>query len=477
MAKGGNRILTDFPKRGNRIDWKSTVGMEVELIYNDKLYVVKIVGYEYPVLKIEYNKTIKTIKCDNFIRASVGGILNLITKDFKIEVGEQVRDMIITDRKYIKTERTDYTENRKFYKYKCNKCGWDNGWIMEGDLLKGRGCACCANKTVVENINSIWVTDRWMCDLGLSEEDAKTHTSGSKDKVVVICPDCGKEKEITIGKLFQRKSIGCSCGDGVKYPEKFMTSVLDQLNIEYIFQLTKTTFDWCGNKKYDFYIPSLNTIIETHGRQHYEETKIGNRNLAEEQENDKYKYELAMKNGIKDDNYIVIDCRLSTMDWIKKSILDSKLNELFDLSKIDWLKCEEFAINSNKVKEVCDYWNNKEEWETTKDLMKVFKLSRDVIIDYLKRGTKLGWCNYSGKEERINNYKKSSKPVAIFKDGEPYIPEYRKDNVFESATEIDRLSRENIDIFGKILKHQCISAVCNGKRKTYNGYTFKFVEE
>ena len=153
MAKGGNRILTDFPKRGNRIDWKSTVGMEVELIYNDKLYVVKIVGYEYPVLKIEYNKTIKTIKCDNFIRASVGGILNLITKDFKIEVGEQVRDMIITDRKYIKT---DYAENKKFYKYKCNKCGWIEGWIIEGDLLKGRGCACCANKTVVENINSIW---------------------------------------------------------------------------------------------------------------------------------------------------------------------------------------------------------------------------------------------------------------------------------------------------------------------------------
>ena len=58
MQKGGNRILTDFPKKGNRIDWKSTVGMEVELIYNDKLYVVKIVGYEYPVLKIEYNKTI-----------------------------------------------------------------------------------------------------------------------------------------------------------------------------------------------------------------------------------------------------------------------------------------------------------------------------------------------------------------------------------------------------------------------------------
>ena len=39
---------------------------------------------------------------------------------------------------------------------------------------------------------------------------------------------------------------------------------------------------------------------------------------------------------------IVIDCKYSELNYIKRNILDSRLNEIFDLSIIDWLKCEEF---------------------------------------------------------------------------------------------------------------------------------------
>ena len=209
-----------------------------------------------------------------------------------------------------------------------------------------------------------------MCDLGLSEEDAKTHTKGSNDKVFVICPHCGEKKEIVISNLCNNKSICCSCGRGVSYPERFMMSVLDQLNIEYIFQLTKTTFDWCGDKKYDFYIPLTKSVLETHGMQHYKWTGRG-RTLEEEQENDRIKYELALQNGIKEEEYIVIDCRYSDKEWIKNNILKSKLNELFDLSKVDLEKCEEFAL-CNLVKSVCDYWNDKKDWESATDLEKIF---------------------------------------------------------------------------------------------------------
>ena len=36
---------------------------------------------------------------------------------------------------------------------------------------------------------------------------------------------------------------------------------------------------------------------------------------------------------------------------------------------------------------------------TTKEVGEVFNLNRYTIINYLKRGTKIGWCNYDPKEE------------------------------------------------------------------------------
>ena len=106
--------------------------------------------------------------------------------------------------------------------------------------------------------------------------------------------------------------------DGISIPEKFMWNVLKELNIEFKTQLNKKDFDWCQNYKYDFYIPSLNMVIETHGRQHYEKSDRG-RTLEEEQLNDKLKKELALNNNIK--NYIIVDCRKSELEWLKENTI------------------------------------------------------------------------------------------------------------------------------------------------------------
>ena len=304
----------------------------------------------------------------------------------------------------------------------------------------------------------------------MSEEDAKQHTRSSNKKVTVTCPHCGKTKDIGIYTIYNRKSISCTCGDGIKYPEKFMINVLEQLDIEYIFQLTKTTFDWCEDKRYDFYIPSLNnTIIETHGRQHYEDCTWSK--AKDVQENDRIKYELALQNGIKDGDYVVIDCRYSDAEWIKNSILNSKLNELFDLSEIDWIECGKKA-QKNLVKEVCEYWNNnRQEWETTKTLAEVFGLSRGVITDYLKKGAGLGWCKYDAKEEMIKtaklNGKAKGKRVAMYDlDGNFIMEEYST----------NELARRFFAETGIRLCGSNIRMVARGERKHYKGYTFKYID-
>ena len=225
-----NRILTELPRRGKLIVYKAMVGMELELFYKGEIYagvkILEYIGGNNPRFVVEYNGQTHNVRCDNFIKGKFGGFLGLITKDFKVNIGDvfnDKRNMIITDREYKKDKSG---RNWKWYKYTCNKCGWTEGWIMESNLLMhGIGCSCCANQTAVLGINTIWDTDRWLCSLGVSEEDAKTHTRSSNKKVTVTCPECGKTKDISIAKIYNRKSIGCTCGDGIKYPEKFMTSV------------------------------------------------------------------------------------------------------------------------------------------------------------------------------------------------------------------------------------------------------------
>ena len=108
-----------------------------------------------------------------------------------------------------------------------------------------------------------------MIDLGMSREDAETHTHGSNDKVIVICPHCGKTRKALIKHIYTTKSIACTCGDGVSYPEKFIISLLDQLNVKYIHEYKPK---WSCNKRYDFYLYTYDIIIECHGEQHYKQT-------------------------------------------------------------------------------------------------------------------------------------------------------------------------------------------------------------
>ena len=336
--------------------------------------------------------------------------------NWKFNIGDEIKDdkrqLIIVDREIRQKEKTDnksgrkYMTNEKWYKYKCNKCR-NEDWIIESNMSYGFGCNTCGRsprKTVL-GINTIWDKARWMCDLGISEEDAKKYTPQSNQKIEVVCPHCGNKKKCRISGVYNDKSISCICSDGISYPEKFMYSALKQLNLKFETQYSPK---WIKGKRYDFYLLDYNCIIEVHGEQHYSYFGRG-RSLEEEQENDKLKKELALGNGI--EHYIIIDCRQSTLDWVKNNILDSELNNMLDLSHIDWLECEEFALG-NLIKEVCNYWNkhrniNKEDI-TTSDLTKYFKLSIVTIRKYLKYGTELGWCKYNTKEEARRNGKLNS---------------------------------------------------------------------
>lgn len=472
-------FLDDLPRKGSRIDWKNSIGYKVPFVYEDIDGEIEIIDYYFDVQKLTIlyeNKIEGCIKTGDFQKGKIGGILGKITKDFKIEIGtpfkDENRDIIITDREYRYKERQCkksrvIKESEKYYKYHCKKCGHE-GWIKEGNLKRGNGCASCSGRTVTP-MNNIWNNARWMCKW-ISEEDAKRYTKSSGNRVEVICPDCGKKKNVMIYNIYNRKSIQCACSDKIPYPEKFMMSVLDQLGLEFEKEYSPK---WAKPKRYDFYIPEYNIIIETHGEQHYKEkSKMSKfKSLKDEQENDRIKKELALSNEI--EHYIVIDCRHSDFKWIKNNILNSKLNELFHLSKINWLKCEEFAL-SNLVKEICNYWNTKEEWETTQTIAdnNLWGIKdRGTIRTYLKKGAVLDWCDYDSKEVMkrsaylISGHNKRA--VKIIKDNITI-------GVFESVSELERQSEKMFEVK---LVQSGISQVCRSELNHYKGFTFKYISK
>ena len=82
-------------------------------------------------------------------------------------------------------------------------------------------------------------------------------------------------------------------------------------------------------------------FIEAHGLQHFAHTgyeRLSSSDLAATKENDRQKRQLALENGIAEKNYIVLDCRKSTLAHMKQAILASPLAALLELEdrKTDW---------------------------------------------------------------------------------------------------------------------------------------------
>lgn len=469
------------------VDWKNSIGSKVPFVYDDVQGDIEILDYDGKYLSVKYlNKESFKILTSSILRCEIGTLTGKITKEFKFEIGQvfkdEKRDITIIDRKY----ETDKNGNKyKCYKYKCNRCGFDCGkhyhlikkefceesWVSEYNIVK-QGCSCCCHnpQVVVIGINDIRTTAPSIARLFVNKEDIFKNTFGTGNKVLLKCPNCGNEKYVNISNLtVLNRAFPCNkCSDNISIPEKFIFSLLKVLNnknnMYFKTQLTRYDFSWASKFKYDFYFKYDNEqyIIETHGRQHYEDTNIGKgkgRSFEEEQKNDILKKNLALTNGIKEDNYIVIDCRFSELEFIKNNILNSKLSDLFDLSIVDWkrLFCD---IQSSLMLKSCEIKKENPDYTVSK-ISNILNIGSQSVRAYLKRGNILGLCYYDGKEEMHKYY---SKKVVMYKDN---ILLYE----FGSAIEIERKSK---DLFGIDLKAQGIRKCCNFKIDNYYGYSFKF---
>lgn len=404
--------------------------------------------------------------------------------NYKYNIGQLIKtdskEIIITNRKveYVDAKNRKRKRMYKYYQYKCNKCGFDCGehykngqlkdeyWIEESNFDKPNSmCVSCNGNVVVRGFNGIYDTHLYLSKMFKNKEESYKYTVGSGVKVDVICPSCNVEKNIRIDDLY-KQGIGCACfSNGSTYPEKFLFFILKILGLDFKKEASKNTFSWISDKKrYDFYIPSLNMIIETHGIQHYEQTNRNGdktRTLKEEQENDKLKRELALENGI--EHYIELDCRKSDMEWIKNSIMNSKLDELFDLSKVDWDEIDNSSRFTNEAKIACEFKKNNPDYTTT-EIGDIMGHANSTISNWLKLGTKQGWCEYNPKDESGKRGASVGRRVNVFDK------EHNLLGTFKSTRELDRESENALGV--KLHKSSIQNAIVKGY--THKGFILEY---
>lgn len=435
------------------IDWSSSIDEEVYFEYDKIKGYLKIVGYDKLTnhLQIEYQGCSYEVLTNTFKTASFGRMLGVMSIDFKIKIGEvfksDKRDLVVTDRRI---KRDNMGRKWKYYKYRCNKCGYE-GEREEKNMLTGSCCPICSNKKASKGINDIATTDPWMIEYLVDREDAYRHTKSSNKEVYVKCPHCGriKNKKIRVYTLYSKRSIGCICSGGKSYAEKFMFNILEQLNVDFISEYSP---DWIKPKRYDFYVPSKNLIIEMDGRLgHGNANPINKVSPSTSLEIDRYKDKQAIIQGLK---VVRIKCNYKNnrFMFIKENILNSKCSIYLDLLNIDWDKANSFATD-DLIKKYCEYYENHKEDKLLKNIAEELKINQNVLLNYIKIGDKLGWCKWKTKKRKI----------MVIETGD----------VFESISECVKYSKT---LYGVHFQSGNISSVLNGNRKHHKEFSFKYVE-
>lgn len=357
---------------------------------------------------------------------------------YKYDVGDIVSGLLILN----KFKKDKY----KYYKYECQNDHYI-GEIRESHLSSGHGCPVCSNKAVLIGYNDIYTTNPKLASMMQDIYDGYCYTEKSAQKVNWVCPECGNIiNNIPINRVNQRGLPCPFCGDGTSYPNKFMCNLLSELNIHYIREFSP---NWIENKRYDFFIPSKNLIIEMDGGFHYKKSSFNNYSTDATQAIDKFKDDMAIQNGYK---IIRIDCNYNSLEKRGSYItahVTSALNDIFDLSAINFNIIDRKSTESYFLKAIKLYNGGYD----VKYISEELDLHIQTVRRYLMFGTNNGMCNF--------NNNTTYKPIMCIDTNQ----------CFKSITLCEKISEE---VFGTHVSNKNMARQIKAKRPQ-NGFLFKYI--
>lgn len=262
-------------------------------------------------------------------------------------------------------------------------------------------------------------------------------TGGSGKKIHCQCPDCGESKYVIVQNLY-REGFRCSCNDKrMSFGEKVVTAYLNTLYKEYKREFV---FNNLKNRRFDFYLPKENKVIEVHGLQHYKKDKhFNNTNFDsyyKTKESDMIKKQYCEDNNIE---YTVIDA--------SRSFFIPIISQLTSSEKVKEEVFNEFRrLNNNDRNEEIINLSLKE--LSLSEIVEITGISRSIIKRVRKNN------NLQGSFIMNNRGEASFKKVKCINTGEK----------FESIKE----AKNHYNLSDGVK----IGMVCQGKRKsagTLNG--------
>lgn len=175
--------------------------------------------------------------------------------------------------------------------YKCKICDSLNEKPFT-EFIKYPTCIHCGTNTKRRNTEGL--------NLILPEEFEILEEYKGQCNKILFRHKCGFIFKIRPKDLITGHSYCPKCSRKASRGEQKIMDFLISKDIHFI---KGKEFDWSQRKRYDFYLPDFNLLIEYHGKQHYEEVPTFKVPLKEQQEIDALKLDLAISHGF---NYLTI---------------------------------------------------------------------------------------------------------------------------------------------------------------------------
>jgi Zn finger protein HypA/HybF involved in hydrogenase expression len=211
--------------------------------------------------------------------------------------------------------RDDYINSSSKLRITCPKHG---EFIQDVTSHKhGQGCPKCGRERISDFLTTPW--EEVLKSFRETHKDEYEYTPETytllETPMEMFCKKHGRFEQTPKN---HRNGSGCPICKSSR-GEKEIEFLLRDLNVEYEHQ--KKFPELSVYYRFDFYIPSINTIIEYNGRQHYEPVEHfgGLKNLKKTQRRDEIKKRYCLDNGI---NYEIIrydeDTKLRVFEILEK---------------------------------------------------------------------------------------------------------------------------------------------------------------
>lgn len=341
-------------------------------------------------------------------------------------------------------------------------CSFGHIWFPSPNNLMydNSGCPHCLGKKAWRGETDLWTTRPDVAKLLKNPEDGYKYTKGSNKKVYFVCPNCGAIYYKQIDMVCRYGFFCERCSDGISYPNKFGRALLEQLNCV-DFQCEWQP-DWAKPYFYDNYFEysGKKYILEMDGAFHYQDLGFSHSSLDARKKNDAIKDSLATSHEIE---IIRIDCRKSNLDYIKNNILYSKLNEIFDLSCVNWELCDANA-QKNLIKDVCTLYNDG--MYDLHDIKDKLHISLWAAQKYIKIGSNVGWCDYTIEKAKQIGINKRMVPVNVVDNF---------DNIIHQFEGVNVCARNMEDLYNIKFTTPNIIKSCK-TYKPYKGFNFRYAQ-